>query len=75
MKSISDFPNLTLRISREALPPIRPGEYSRRFRYFVRCDEIPGCCAHGSDIGEALDAFQEMSELWSSWLENTPSRG
>ena len=75
MKSLDSYPKLTLRISREALAPRKPNGNGNghSYRYFIRCDEMPGCCAHGSTISDALDYFQEMAELWSRWFDNMPS--
>ena len=78
MKNLESYPRLTLRVSKEPLSPRRlngNGNGNGSHRYFVRCDEMPGCCAHGSTIGDALDYFEEMAALWSSWFESTPSSG
>lgn len=70
MKSLESYSRLTLRISKEPVILWPKRNNGHGYRYFVRCDEIPGCCAHGSTIADAVKYFQEMAELWSSWFDN-----
>ena len=76
MNGLERYPKLTLRISREPLLLYKPSQDNgHSYRYFIRCDEIPGCCAHGATINDALKYFEDMAELWSRWFDNVPSSG
>ena len=69
IKSLSNYNNLTIRISR-----VRTfGQRSNNgwsYLFIVRTDEMPGCSAHGSTISEALNNFQKTAELWLKWFDN-----
>lgn len=67
MKGLESYSKLTLRISKEPISQLRRNN-GHGYRYFIRCDEIPGCCAHGSTLDDAFKYFQEMAELWSTWF-------
>lgn len=71
MTSLENYPRLTIRISK--LPVVRrSNENTHGYCYLVRADELPGCCAHGSSITDALQNFQKTAELWLSWFGNHP---
>ena len=63
MKTLEEYSKLTIRISKEVVfePKIDDGH---GYQYFARCDEIPGCCVHGSTISDVFQKFQKLAELW-----------
>jgi len=69
MKSLENYGKLTIRISKARIFS-RSSNDGHGFQYLVKCDEIPGCCGHGSTISDALEDFQEMAELWLTWFGN-----
>ena len=71
MKSLNSYKNLTLRISRQRVFKSNNNN-SKQYLFFVKCDEIAGCCAHGSTISEALNKFQEAVESWLKWFNDYP---
>ena len=62
MKSLEEYSKLTIRISKEVIfePNVDNGH---GYQYFIRCDEIPGCCVHGAIISDVLQKFQKLAEL------------
>ncbi len=69
MKSLRNYSKLTIRISKARIFR-RNSNNGHGYRYFARCDEMPGCCGHGSTISDALEDFQKMAELWLTWFGN-----
>lgn len=74
MKSLGNYSKLTIRISKARIFR-RHSNDGHGYRYFVKCDELPGCCGHGSTLSDALKNFQKMAELWLSWFDNLYPRG
>ncbi len=71
-KSLANYRNLTIRISRLAIFG-QDSDNGCRQLFVVKVDEIPGCSAHGVTISEALDNFQKTAELWLGWFDNALS--
>ncbi len=70
MKSLANYKNLTIRISR--LVTFEQNNHNGyKYLFVVKTDEIPGCSAHGSTISEALNNFQKIAKLWLKWFDNT----
>ncbi len=67
MKSLENYSKLIIRISRVRIFS-RNSNNGHRYQYLVKCDELPGCCGHGSTISDALDDFQNMAKLWLNWF-------
>ncbi len=72
MKSLANYGNLTIRISRLRIFR-QDNNNDDNYLFVVRTDEIPGCSAHGSTISEALINFQKTAELWLKWFNDTSS--
>ena len=69
MSALDRYSRLTVRITEEKVRyPTRDGGCG--YQYFVRCDEIPGCCGHGATVSEALEDFDNVASLWHSWFDD-----
>ena len=67
MNYLDSFEILSIKISREAIyKPSRNNGHS--YRYLVMCDELPGCCGHGTTVSETFTDFSAMAGLWMSWF-------
>ena len=70
MRSLANYSNLTIRISR--LRIFRRNNHNGKSYFFVvKSDEIPGCAAHGSTVSEALVNFQKTAEVWLKWFDDS----
>ena len=69
MKSLENYSKLTIRISKARIFS-RNSNNGHGYQYLVKCDELPGCCGHGSTISDALEDFQRMAKLWLNWFGN-----
>ena len=70
MKSLANYNNLTIRISK--LWTFKQNNNDGwNYLFVVKTDEIPGCSAHGFTISEALNNFQKTAELWLEWFDNS----
>jgi hypothetical protein len=74
MKSLSDYSKLTIRVSQAMIVRRNNGD-GHGYRYFISCDEMPGCCGHGPTISQALKNFHIMAELWLTWFGNLYPQG
>ena len=64
MKSLGNYSELTIRISKVRIFKQQNGNDGYGYRYLFRCDEIPECSGYGSTVSDALEKFQKMAKLW-----------
>ena len=62
MKSLENYPKLTIRISKVRI--FKQDNNGYGYRYFFECDEIPEFKGYGLTIEDALEKFQKLAVLW-----------
>ena len=62
MRSLENYPGLTIRISKVRAFKRSGNGYG--YRFLFKCDEIPECSGYGSTVAEALARFQKQAKLW-----------
>jgi hypothetical protein len=62
MRSLENYSQLTIRISKVRVSKRSGNGYGYRFSF--SCDEIPECGGYGSTVSEALERFQKQAQLW-----------
>ena len=55
MRSLENYPGLTIRISKVRAFKRSGNGYG--YRFLFKCDEIPECSGYGSTVAEALARF------------------
>jgi len=62
VKSLENYPKLTIRISKVRIFEQNDNGYG--YRYLFECDEIPECQGYGLTISDALEKFRKLAVLW-----------
>jgi hypothetical protein len=62
MKTLDNYPKLTIRIHKVRIKQNSDDGYG--YRYLFTCDEIAECRGYDTTVSYALEKFQILAELW-----------
>jgi predicted RNase H-like HicB family nuclease len=64
MKSLDNYPRLTIRISKVMINGSKhKSDNGYGYRHFFSCDEIPECYGYGLTVSDALEKFEKLADL------------